>query len=79
MESVVKPLIVLIIFAGAAFAAPSMSMAADRDAADRQTRQESDELRADMRQQRLKKVRELDNPGPQQPATEKPKASGPGN
>ena len=54
---------------------PAWSAAADRDVGGgRDTRMESDELRADIRQERLKKVQELDNPAQEQKAKQSPKA-----
>jgi cytochrome b len=62
-EADMKALIVLALWSPLLFLGPSSVMAAerDRDASDRQTREESDELRADIRQRRLKRVKTLDD------------------
>lgn len=53
----------------------SVNAASDRDAADRQTRQESDELRADIRQQRLKKIKTLDGLAKPKESAQQPNAN----
>lgn len=56
-----KPMFVLMLAPLLVIGGLSTGFAADRDAVDRDTRQESDALRADMRQHRLKKVKALDD------------------
>ena len=61
-----KLLMAMAVCATALLGIPAPSVGADRDAPDRQTRQESDELRADIRQRRLKKIRDLEDARRQQ-------------
>jgi hypothetical protein len=78
MTSWIRLILLPVLFCGA----PGLIAAADRDAGGgRETRMESDELRADIRQHRLKKVKQLDDlpaqqqvPNGQQPNAQQPNA-----
>jgi hypothetical protein len=65
-EVAVKLLLAMTVSATVLLGISAPSVGADRDAPDRQTRQESDELRADIRQRRLKKIRDLEEARRQQ-------------
>ena len=67
--------IALTVWATVLLSIPAPSVGADRDAPDRQTRQESDELRADIRQRRLKKIRDMEAARRQQNPTQDSKAN----